>query len=161
MTPPIPDDPCEPGLTSPGSEDARRSSLGQPSLSLLQSLAILIWISALAGSIWLSWNRSFLFAATTGTICISAIPLLAAGSWQKRITASLVMPFIGLGLVGGVALYFALFAFRWFENVFNNPGFFPLGFVVFAFSFSMAGGYVGYRCVSLASRLLARGRTKS
>jgi hypothetical protein len=134
--------------------------MNQPSASLLQSLAVITWIGALAGCIWLSWNRSFLFAAIAGAICISAIPLLAARSRQKRITAILVMPFIGLGLAGGVGLYLALFAFRWFEAVFNNPGFGPLGFVAFAFSFSIAGAYVGYRCVCLARRLLARGRTR-
>ena len=69
------------------------------------------------------------------------------------------MPFVGLGLVGGVAVYLALFNFRWFEAAFNGKASGPLGFVLFALSFSLAAGYIGFRCVGLARRLLGRGRT--
>src|SRR6516164_10059019 len=156
---PIQDGSPEPDPTNPGSNDTTHSSLDRVPPSLLHSIAILVWIGALAGCVWLSWNRSFLLAAIGGVLCVIAIPLLAARAWQDRLTASLVMPFIGLGLVGGITLYFALFKFPWFEAVFNGKASGPLGFVVFAVSFSLAGGFVGYRCVGLTRRLLRHDRT--
>ena len=79
---------------------------------------------------------------------------LLARSWQDRITAILVMPFIGASLVAGVAIYFVMVLnFSWFQGVFGTKGGGPLGVVLFAFSFSLAGGFAGYRCVRLARRL--------
>jgi hypothetical protein len=81
------------------------------------------------------------------TGALSAIPLVAANSKKERIAATLVMPFIAIGLVGSIALYFAMFRFAWFAAVFNIPGFGPLGVIIFGLSASLVSGWHGYRCV--------------
>jgi hypothetical protein len=137
-------------------KDTTRSTSRQPTLSLLHALAVLLWIGALASCVWLFSNRSFLLAGLGGSLSIMAIPVVAARSWKERMAATLVMPFVGLGLVGGVALFFALLTFSWFERVFNTKGGGLLGLVGFAFGLSFAGGYVGYRCLTVAGRSLLR-----
>src|SRR5438132_2801258 len=141
-------------------DDSRETDSSKPPAandappSLFHSILIVVWLAALALAVWLSSNRSYLFASIIGTISISAIPFVAARSWQDRITAILVMPFIGASLVAGVAIYFVMVLnFSWFQGVFGTKGGGPLGVVLFAFSFSLAGGFAGYRCVRLARRL--------
>jgi hypothetical protein len=123
--------------------------------SLFQIALVIAWLALLAFSVWFSTQRLFLFAGIGGVISISAIPFVAADSRKKRITAILVMPFIGAGLVGGVVIFFALMNFSWFAAVFNKASG-PLGVLLFAFSFSFAGAVAGYRCVALARRWLGR-----
>jgi hypothetical protein len=36
---------------------------------------------------------------------LAEIPFVAAGTWEDRITAILVMPFIAVALLAGIAIY--------------------------------------------------------
>jgi hypothetical protein len=77
---------------------------------------------------------------------------------RRRIETCLAVPFPIGGLVGFVFL-FAQFIdyFEWFREIFNNP----FGFVFFAFTGIVVGGYVGFRIVRFSSsQVVLRERTK-
>jgi hypothetical protein len=158
MTALNPDDSCNPDSIGPAAMESKATASSSEGARgfLFKSVFLIVWTAVLAVSVWLCWNRSFLLAGIGGAVTIMTIPLAAAGTWQERLTASFIMPFVGLGFVLGVVVYFAMFRFTWFEAVFNNKGGGPLGLILFASSFSLAGGYLGHRCVHLVSRFLGR-----
>lgn len=86
---------------------------------------------------------SLLIEGQRGWAALSAValgvvtPLFLEGTWRERLLACLWVPVCVLLGVGGVAFYFRLFRFSWFEAVFNNKGSWPLGLLLFFLGFAV------------------------
>jgi hypothetical protein len=110
---------------------------------------VVVFIVGIATFCWCMFLREFLFAGTSLAIALVSIPFVTDEPLRIRIAASFVMLFAVLGLfLGGIA-YFCMFHFKWWDAIFNNKGSGPLGLIFFAFIFSAAGFYCGFRLVRL------------
>ena len=115
------------------------------------SIVVVAFVAGLVVSIKLFLGRQYLFALATCSAALMVIPFCGDNThaWRDRILFSLTMPFGLFGLLAGVAIYFAMFNFAWFESIFNSKGGGPFGLVMFGLAGVMPGGYIGYKLLSL------------
>lgn len=89
-------------------------------------------------------------AFMAGSASLMCIPLVDHTSdFRQRLFASCLMPFAMAGLALFVMLYFKLFRIAWFERLFNDKGSGPVGMIFFALTGMVAGGYIGWRILTI------------
>ena len=120
------------------------------------AFVVVAFVAGIVLSIKLFLDRQYLLALATCSATLMVIPFCGdnTDSLRDRILFSLTMPFGLFGLLAGVAIYFAMFNFAWFESIFNSKGGGPFGLMMFGLAGVLPGGYIGYKLLSYVSNTL-------
>ena len=96
-------------------------------------------------AITLFLNGKVIFSLLTGSMSLMCIPLVERRySLRHRLACSLIMPFAMGGVACFVSLYFAMFRFAWFQDIFNDKGSGPFGLMMAVVFGLMVGGLFGW-----------------
>ena len=118
---------------------------------IVSTVAVIAFFAFGYFAIRLFLNGDVILSLLTATMSLMCIPMVEhTYSLRQRLACSSIMPFAMAGAACFVLLYFWMFRFVWFENIFNDKGSGPLGLMLAVVSGLMVGGLFGWLVVRTA-----------
>jgi hypothetical protein len=112
-----------------------------------KTIALTVFIGGVGAFLYLMSERSFVSASFCLTFGLMAIPFLTELPWQEKITMSLVVPFIVLGIAGVMLDFTLIHVSSWVGDNFNDKVSGPLGMWMCVLLCSSLSGFLGYLLV--------------